>query len=64
MAAADTVYVQPNTETRLHSETADNILWEKYAGGGTTKHAQTMALTTRIGTWARGQRRGRRLLPR
>ncbi|KAL1660484.1 Sodium/hydrogen exchanger family-domain-containing protein [Schizophyllum commune] len=43
MAAADTVYVQPNTETRLHSETADNILWEKYAGGGTTKHAHDVA---------------------
>ena len=43
MAAADTVYVQPNTETRLHSETADNILWEKYAGGGTFKHAHDVA---------------------
>ncbi|KAF9222970.1 hypothetical protein BS17DRAFT_735128 [Gyrodon lividus] len=27
----DTVYGQPTTQTRLQSETADNVLWSKYA---------------------------------
>jgi hypothetical protein len=27
----DTVYGQPNTQTRMQSETADDLLWEKYA---------------------------------
>ncbi|KAF8874359.1 Sodium/hydrogen exchanger family-domain-containing protein [Infundibulicybe gibba] len=30
IAAADTVYGQPNTQTRLASETADNILWGRF----------------------------------
>ncbi|KAF8233442.1 hypothetical protein L208DRAFT_1451912 [Tricholoma matsutake] len=28
----DTVYGQPNTQTRMQSETADNITWARYAG--------------------------------
>ncbi|KAF5377901.1 hypothetical protein D9615_006762 [Tricholomella constricta] len=28
----DTVYSQPDTEIRMHSETADNITWARYAG--------------------------------
>lgn len=31
VAAADTVYGQHNTQTRLASDTADNILWSRYA---------------------------------
>ncbi|RXW18815.1 hypothetical protein EST38_g7039 [Candolleomyces aberdarensis] len=31
MAAADTVYGAHNTQTRLASDTADNLAWEKYA---------------------------------
>lgn len=30
MAAADTVYGAFNTQTRLASDTADNLIWEKY----------------------------------
>ncbi|KAF8165761.1 Sodium/hydrogen exchanger family-domain-containing protein [Crassisporium funariophilum] len=30
-AAADTVYGQHNTQTRLESDTADNITWDRYA---------------------------------
>ena len=30
----DTVYGQPNTQTRLQSDTADDVTWGLYAGGG------------------------------
>jgi hypothetical protein len=30
----DTVYAQYNTQTRLQSDTADNVTWGLYAGGG------------------------------
>ncbi|KIY51657.1 hypothetical protein FISHEDRAFT_64170 [Fistulina hepatica ATCC 64428] len=30
VAAADTVYGKPSTQTRLASDTADNVLWERY----------------------------------
>ncbi|RDB14902.1 K(+)/H(+) antiporter 1 [Hypsizygus marmoreus] len=43
----DTVYGQPNTETRMLSETADNIAWAKYAGPheDTSSTSSTSALS-------------------
>ncbi|KIM35156.1 hypothetical protein M413DRAFT_449865 [Hebeloma cylindrosporum] len=37
VAAADTVYGQPNTETRLASDTADNIIWDRYTQPNTSR---------------------------
>ncbi|XP_006462999.1 hypothetical protein AGABI2DRAFT_186795 [Agaricus bisporus var. bisporus H97] len=54
----DTVYCQPNTEVRLQSETADNIVWAKYATPATSTPSTsstttpnmepTVALPTRV----------------
>lgn len=33
MAFPDTVYAQRDTQTRLASDTADNLLWERYSTG-------------------------------
>ncbi|KAJ7228151.1 Sodium/hydrogen exchanger family-domain-containing protein [Mycena pura] len=38
MAAADTVYGQQNTQTRMVSDTADNLLWERMTGGAHPAH--------------------------
>jgi len=47
----DTVYGQFTTQTRLHSETADNIIWAKYASQseGVTPHSsRVLDALTRI----------------
>ncbi|KAG6853435.1 hypothetical protein C0991_004435 [Blastosporella zonata] len=48
LTAADTVYAQGDTQTRLASETADNIAWDRYASTSTTHNAETAAALSRI----------------
>ncbi|PFH50140.1 hypothetical protein AMATHDRAFT_61597 [Amanita thiersii Skay4041] len=45
IAAADTVYGQHTTQTRIASDTADNITWDKYALGSVTTKAELTALS-------------------
>jgi hypothetical protein len=37
MAAADTVYGQQTAQTRVSSDTADNLLWDRCAQGGVAR---------------------------
>lgn len=39
----DTIYVTPNTETRMASDTADNILWSRFAHPNTASTVQVSA---------------------
>ncbi|KAK7470106.1 K(+)/H(+) antiporter [Stygiomarasmius scandens] len=48
IAAADTVYGQHNTQTRLASDTADNILWERYTSSSTTRTPVLTSALSRI----------------
>ncbi|KAH9477822.1 K(+)/H(+) antiporter 1 [Psilocybe cubensis] len=48
VVAADTVYGQPNTETRLSSDTADNLLWGYYTNPNKTHSPDVAAALSRI----------------
>ncbi|KAF9000199.1 Sodium/hydrogen exchanger family-domain-containing protein [Cyathus striatus] len=48
MAAADTVYPQQNTATRLASDTADSLLWEKYTQRSTSRSPALASVLSRI----------------
>ncbi|KAJ6560286.1 Sodium/hydrogen exchanger family-domain-containing protein [Mycena capillaripes] len=48
MAAADTVYGQHNTQTRLVSDTADNLLWDRFTLPSGTRDAAVASALTRI----------------
>ncbi|THV05519.1 hypothetical protein K435DRAFT_834857, partial [Dendrothele bispora CBS 962.96] len=48
IAAADTVYGHHNTETRLASDTADNILWERYTSSSTSRSPVLSSALSRI----------------
>lgn len=48
VAAADTVYGQPNTETRLASDTADNIIWDRYTRPNTSHSVNLASALSRI----------------
>jgi hypothetical protein len=48
LAAVDTVYGQHNTQTRLASNTADNIIWSRYASPSSSTDANTAAALARI----------------
>jgi hypothetical protein len=49
IAAADTVYGQHNTQTRIASDTADNVLWDKYTNSDRgSQDAETTAALSRI----------------
>ncbi|KAG6854452.1 hypothetical protein C0991_006531 [Blastosporella zonata] len=43
IAAADTVYAQDNTQTRLASTTADNLAWDRYASPSSSHDATALA---------------------
>ncbi|KAF6744698.1 potassium:hydrogen antiporter [Ephemerocybe angulata] len=47
LAAADTVYGAFNTQTRLASDTADNLIWEKYTNP--SSHSLSPAIRTALG---------------
>ncbi|ETW84079.1 potassium:hydrogen antiporter [Heterobasidion irregulare TC 32-1] len=44
----DTVYGQRDTQTRLQSETADNILWSQFTSSGTSHSQDVASALTRI----------------
>lgn len=44
----DTVYGQHNTQTRLASDTADNIIWSRYTAPSSTIDADTASALSRI----------------
>ncbi|KAJ7628091.1 potassium:hydrogen antiporter [Mycena rosella] len=46
MAAADTVYGQQTTETRLVSNTADSLLWDRFARPSSSPHATALSRIT------------------
>ncbi|KDR84262.1 hypothetical protein GALMADRAFT_236968 [Galerina marginata CBS 339.88] len=48
VAGADTVYGQHNTQTRLASDTADNILWARYTHTPETQPPNVAAALSRI----------------
>ncbi|KAG6878827.1 hypothetical protein C0992_007405 [Termitomyces sp. T32_za158] len=48
LAAGDTVYAQHDTHTRLASETADNLTWDRYATASTSHDTETAAALSRI----------------
>ncbi|KAJ7682120.1 Sodium/hydrogen exchanger family-domain-containing protein [Mycena polygramma] len=48
MAAADTVYGQHNTQTRLVSDTADNLLWDRFAIPSPSHDATVAGALSRI----------------
>ncbi|KAJ7737373.1 Sodium/hydrogen exchanger family-domain-containing protein [Mycena metata] len=48
MAAADTVYGQPTTQARLVSDTADNLLWDRFAAGSSAQNASVRDALSRI----------------
>ncbi|KAG6872565.1 hypothetical protein C0995_008838 [Termitomyces sp. Mi166 len=48
LAAGDTVYAQHDTQTRFVSETADNLVWERYASASVSYDAETVAALSRI----------------
>ncbi|KAJ3517595.1 hypothetical protein NLJ89_g410 [Agrocybe chaxingu] len=48
VAAADTVYGQHTTQTRLESDTADNLLWSKYTTPSTVHPSNVASALTRI----------------
>ncbi|KAJ7255500.1 Sodium/hydrogen exchanger family-domain-containing protein [Mycena haematopus] len=47
-AFPDTVYGHPTTETRMQSETADNVAWAKYASPGAIERASMVSAASRI----------------
>ncbi|KAG2013017.1 potassium:hydrogen antiporter [Coprinopsis cinerea AmutBmut pab1-1] len=48
VAAADTVYGAHNTQTRLASDTADNILWDRYTNPSNTHSPVIISALSRI----------------
>jgi hypothetical protein len=44
----DTVYGNPTTQMRLQSETADNVLWERYASKGRKTHIESTLLDSAL----------------
>ncbi|KAK7054009.1 K(+)/H(+) antiporter 1 [Favolaschia claudopus] len=48
MAAADTVYGQHNTQTRLVSDTADNLLWDRFTVPSSSRTAAVTNALARI----------------
>ena len=48
VAAADTVYGAHNTQTRMASDTADNILWDRYTNATNTHSSVIASALTRI----------------
>jgi len=48
LAAADTVYGHHNTETRLASDSADNIVWTRYTSVPSSFDTETTAALSRI----------------
>ncbi|KAH0578643.1 hypothetical protein H2248_003778 [Termitomyces sp. 'cryptogamus'] len=48
LAAGDTVYDQHDTRTRLASETADNLIWDRYVSVSASRDADTAAALSRI----------------
>ncbi|RDB16864.1 K(+)/H(+) antiporter 1 [Hypsizygus marmoreus] len=48
ITAMDTVYGQHNTETRLASDTADNLTWSRYTSQSTAQDADTLSALSRI----------------
>ncbi|KAG5648714.1 hypothetical protein DXG03_000061 [Asterophora parasitica] len=48
IAAADTVYAQNSPQTRLASNTADNLTWDRYASPSTTRDLDTTSAISRI----------------
>ncbi|KAJ7130969.1 Sodium/hydrogen exchanger family-domain-containing protein [Mycena filopes] len=48
MAAADTVYGQHSTQTRLVSDTADNLLWDRFAASSSSHDAPVRDALSRI----------------
>ncbi|CAA7259372.1 unnamed protein product [Cyclocybe aegerita] len=48
VAAADTVYGQHTTQTRLESDTADNLVWGKYTTPSTVHPSNVASALTRI----------------
>ncbi|KAF5387678.1 hypothetical protein D9615_000754 [Tricholomella constricta] len=48
IAAADTVYAQDTTQTRLLSNTADNLTWDRYSSASITRDAETASAVSRI----------------
>lgn len=48
LAAADTVYGQHNTQTRLASDTADNILWDQYTRASAPRPANVASALSRM----------------
>jgi len=47
-AFPDTVYGQHTTQTRLQSETADNVVWSRYASHDVTQDSALSAALSRI----------------
>lgn len=45
---ADTVYGRRDTQTQLASDTADNLLWDKFTGPSHTRSTAVMDALTRI----------------
>lgn len=48
MTFADTVYGQGNTQTRLESDTADNLTWDRYSTSSESHSAPLTAALSRI----------------
>ncbi|KAG5635939.1 hypothetical protein H0H81_009624 [Sphagnurus paluster] len=48
IAAADTVYGHNTTQTRLQSNTADNLTWERYASPSTDRDPETASALSRM----------------
>lgn len=48
VAAADTVYGAHNTQTRMASDTADNILWDRYTNPANSHSSVITSALTRI----------------
>ncbi|KAG6894565.1 hypothetical protein C0992_005588, partial [Termitomyces sp. T32_za158] len=48
LTVGDTVYAQHDTHTRLASETADNLTWDRYAAASTPHDTETAAALSRI----------------
>lgn len=54
MAAADTHYGEVTEQHRIVSDTADNLLWDKYVQKDTTLNASEVEALSRINFVARG----------
>ncbi|KAG6820502.1 hypothetical protein H0H93_016309 [Arthromyces matolae] len=48
LAAGDTIYGQHDTQTRLASETADTLAWERYTSASASHDAETTSALSRI----------------